>query len=328
VTLRLVSATVVLLTVTWACLALWIDGPGDPLLGAALCASFGLCTFFLMVRVRPRWRALSAYAALFLGVIGWWGSLVPRNDRNWEPSVARLAHAEISGDRITLTNVRNFHYRSETDFDPVWETRSYDLRELTGADISFTHWGSPWIAHTMVSWVFRHGPPLIISIETRKEVGESYSALRGFFRQYELVYVVGDERDLIRLRTDFRKGENVHLYHLNTPLARSRAVLLDYLRTLNELTTRPLWYNALTTNCTTTIRYHIGNVAPQRPLDWRWLANGRLPQLAYAAGSIDRSLPFEELRRRSWINPKAWAADDSPDFSRLIRVGLPGYPEP
>jgi len=322
----LLLAPLVLASGAWACAALWIDGPSQRVLAAALSAGFGLATLLLLGRIRPWRRALAAYAALFFAVLAWWGSQAPRNDRRWDPSVARLPHAEIAGDQLTIHNVRNFDYRSEHDFDAVWETRHYDLSKLTGADISFTHWGSPWIAHTMVSWVFSQGPPLVISIETRKEAHESYSALRGFFRQYELYYVVADERDLIRLRTNYRKGEDVYLYHLTTPLARSRAVLLDYLRTINELATKPRWYNALTTNCTTTIRHHIGNVAPQDPFDWRWLANGHLPELAYEADSFDTSLPFEELRRRSWINAKARAADGSPDFSRLIRVGLPGYP--
>jgi hypothetical protein len=184
-------------------------------------------------------------------------------------------------------------------------------------------WGSTLIAHTIASWDFLDGPPLAISIETRKERGESYSALRGFFRQFELYYVVADERDVIRLRTNFR-GERVYLYHIRMSPENARAVLLDYLQAVNSLAKRPQWYNALTHNCTTTIRYHALQVGAGRPWDWRILANGHIDELSYERGTIDTSLPFPELKARSNITAKAKAAYDAIDFSARIRQGLPG----
>jgi hypothetical protein len=237
--------------------------------------------------------------------------------------VARLAHATIAGDRLTIGNVRNFDYRSETDFIEHWETRSYDLGQLQGADLFLCFWGPTLIAHTIASWEFADGPPLAISIETRKEKGESYSALRGIYRQYELYYVVADERDLIRLRTNFR-GERVYLYRIRMDLAGARAVLFDYLKEVNRLAEQPRWYNALINNCTTTIRHHALHVGEGKPWDWRILANGHLDELMYERGTIDTSLPFLEMKLRSEITDKAKDANTDPDFSSRIREGLPG----
>jgi hypothetical protein len=174
-----------------------------------------------------------------------------------------------------------------------------------------------------MSWAFADGRQLAISIETRKESDESYSAVLGFFRQFELYYVVADERDLVRLRTNYR-GEDVYLYHLRTTPETARAILEDYLEEINRLAERPKWYNAMTHNCTTVIRHHIQHVAPGNPWNWRILVNGVIDQLGYMRGTVDTSLPFEELRQRSHVSEEAQAADDDPDFSLRIREGLPG----
>ncbi|MEE9608380.1 MAG: DUF4105 domain-containing protein [Myxococcota bacterium] len=307
----------------WACAALWIDGPTSRPLAGLLVAGFSLGAGAALVRVRPLGRGLAAFGVLWLAVLGWWLWLEPSNDRDWEPSVARLPTAAFDGDLVTISNLRNFDYQTEQDFTERWEERTYDLSKLRGADIFLSYWGSPWIAHTVVSWEFDGGQHLAISIETRKQAHESYSALRGFFRQFELYYVVSDERDVIRLRTNYR-GEDVYLYHLTTPADRARDVLLDYLREINELAEKPRWYNAATHNCTTAIRYHVQHVAPSNPWDWRILVNGRIDELGHERGTIDRSLPFAELRRRSAIGDRAQAADQDPQFSARIRAGLPG----
>jgi len=238
--------------------------------------------------------------------------------------VARTARATFDGSRVTIENVRNFRYRSESDYDQLWETRTYDLDAIRAADLFLSFWGPTQIAHTIVSWDFGNGQHLAISIETRKERGESYSALRGFFHQYELYYVVADERDLVGLRTNYR-GEQVYLYRFNAPAPQARALLVDYLSQVNQLADHPQWYNALTQNCTTTIRGHAQNIGAGRALDWRLLLNGHLDELLYERGQIDTSLPFADLRARSNITEKAKAADDSPDFSTEIRQGWPDF---
>jgi hypothetical protein len=292
-----------------------------------LAAGFAAASAALLIWARPIRRALTGFAGLFLILILWWISIEPSNERDWLPDVARAPMAVIDGDRVAIRNVRNFDYRSETDYDERWEERSYDLSKLRGADIFLIYWGSPWIAHTIMSWQFEDAPPLAISIETRKEKGEAYSAVLGFFRQFELYYVVADERDVVRLRANYR-GEDVYLYRLLAPAETARALLLDYLEEINRLAAKPRWYNALTHNCTTTIRHHAQNVAPRNPFNWRILLNGRLDELGYQRGSIDTSLPFDELRARSQINERAKAANDAPNFSMRIREGLPGQRGP
>ncbi len=326
---RLVFWSVPLGAIAWGSAALWFDGPASRPLAAVLAAAYAMASLALLVMVRRRGRARAAFAVLFAAVLGWWLSLGPSNERIWQPDVARLPSAEISGDMVTIHNVRDFVYRSETDHTERWETRAYDLSKLRGLDLFLIYWGSPSIAHTILSWRFDDGPPLAISIETRKEEGESYSALRGFFRQYELYYVVADEGDVVRLRTNYRH-EDVYLYRLRTPpaRARARAILLDYLETINRLAREPAWYNALTQNCTTTIRLHASHVVEGIPYDWRWLANEYLDALFYKMGVVNRDLPFAELKSVSYINPRAQAVSPEGDFSEAIREGLPARPAP
>ena len=313
------------LALVWATAALWIDAALPAPLRAGVAGAFGLGSLLLLIRVRPLVRGVSMAVLLFLGVATWWAFIPASNDRDWLPDVARPPRAEIDGDRVVIHNVRNFHYRSESDFDERWETRELDLSRLEGVDLFLSFWGPTWIAHTIASWQFEDGPPLAISIETRKERGEAYSALLGFFRQFELYYVVADERDVVQVRTNHR-GEQVFLYRMRASPERARAILLQYLKEINRLAERPRWYNAFSHNCTTEIRHNIQHATPGDPFDWRVLANGFLGELAYERGSIDTSLPFQEMQVRSEITERARAADEAPDFSRRIRDGLPPRP--
>ena len=234
--------------------------------------------------------------------------------------MALLPYATREGEVVTLHNVRNFDYRSEEDFTPRYELRRLDMRNLRGLDLFITYWGSPYMAHPILSFDFGKDGHVCFSIETRPERGEEYSALGGLYRRFELTYVVADERDVVRLRTNFRKGEEVYLYRLKAPFVRQG--FLEYIRTVNELHEAPRWYNAITDNCTSAIR-HQRAAAERPPWNWRMLANGYGDELLYERGSIDRSLPFAELKRRSHINARATAANDAPDFSARIREGLP-----
>ena len=259
-------------------------------------------------------------SALFYG---WWRSLRPSNDRNWRADVARLATAVVVGDRVTVRNVRNFSYRSVDDFDERWEERNFYLTRLNGLDLFFIDWGAPLVNHTILSWSFDDGQRLAISVEVRKQKGQKYSAWRGFFRYYELVYVAATEEDVIKLRTNVRAHEEVYLYRVRTSVAAARALLLDYLTAMNEIARQPLWYNALTANCTTVIRDRVMHAGGKLPLSWRFFANAYLPQLLYRRGTIDSSRPFEELKAMSYINPRARAVKVGEDYSAIIRQGLP-----
>jgi hypothetical protein len=194
---------------------LWYDGPESRLMAGALSTAFVVAVIALLFLARPVWRLWVGFLVLFVVVQAWWLGIEPSNDREWLVDVARPPSATFDGDLVTISNVRNFHYRSETDFDENWETRTYDLSQIRGLDIYLSYWGSPMIAHTIMSWDFADGQHLAVSIETRKEVGEEYSAILGFFRQFELYYVAADERDLIGLRTNHR-GEDVYLYRMTT----------------------------------------------------------------------------------------------------------------
>jgi len=261
--------------------------------------------------------------ALIVGVVlAWWLTLSPTNDSDWQPDVAQKGWADVQGDEVTFHNVRNCDYRTDTDYTPHWETRTVRLSQITGIDLAIDYWGSPWIAHPIVSFQFADAPPLCFSIETRKKLGQTYSTIGGLYRQFELIYIVADERDVIRVRTNYRK-EDVYLYHTTILPAHARERFLEYIHSLNALRNKPRWYNAITTNCTTSIRTQ--HPPKERvPWDWRILLNGKGDELMYERHFIvTGGLPFAELKARSLIDTRARAANDSPDFSRLIREGLP-----
>ena len=318
--LALLAALALLLFFLWALAALHFDaGAWFPLALLALAAGA------VIVLRSTRGTALVMLVGC-AAVLAWWYTLAPANDREWRPEVARLPAATIDGSKITITNVRNFSYREDEDFDVNWETRSLDLDQLVGVDLFLNFWGPEHIAHTIASWRFADGSHIAVSIETRKESHEEYSATKGFFRQFEIYYVVADERDLIKVRTNHR-GEHVYLYKLGFPLDQARAMLLDYMREINQLAQEPRWYNALTHNCTTAIRYHSKHIGAAGPLDWRLFANGHLPELGYERGVLDQSLPLAQLVEASYISDKAKALPADANFSAAIRQGLPGFPQ-
>jgi len=324
--LRATLSLAALLAVLWATAALWIDGPDSRLLAGTLAGCLLLTVLLFAFWIRPFWRALGAVLVPFAVVLAWWLSLEPSNDRDWQPDVARLPTATIDGSKLTIRNVRSFRYSSEDSFTEHWETRTYDLDALVGGDVFISFWGPELYGHTIASWEFDDGRHLAVSIETRKERGEQYSALRGFFRQFELYYVVADEADVVALRTNHR-GERVELYRTLSPPGAERELLLEYLREINALAENPRWYNALTHNCTTTIWHHTTAVGADFPLDWRLLANGYLAELAYELGTVNTSMGFHELKKRSDITARARATGSDEAFSESIREGLPERPQ-
>jgi hypothetical protein len=317
-------ALAILLFALWAGLGLWFRLPfPSPVRGAfsAAMAVIALAAAISVFTMR-RLRRLLAFAVVLAAFALWWASIRASNDRDWMVDVAKPATAEFHGDLVTIRNVRNFDYRSETDFDERWEERTYDLSKITYWNLFLSYWSSPAIAHTIASWEFSDGPPLAISIETRKEKTESYSSVRGFFREYELYYVVADERDVVRLRTNYR-GETVFLYRIRASPELARALLVNYLEEIDRLARHPRWYNAATHNCTTAIRQHVKHVVKGNPFNWRILVNGYLDELMYERGTIDTRIPFSELKALSDITERAKAADQDPDFSARIRNGIP-----
>lgn len=302
----------------WSGLALW---QLHPLLPAALAV---LTLAGAWAARRQSWAPLTWPLGPALALAGW-SAIPPRNDRPWLPETELTAWAEIVGDRITLHNVRNFAWRTPTDFTPHWESRTYHLSQLRHLDLVMTYWGSPHVCHTMLTFDFGAAGRICVSIEARREEGEEYSALAGMFRRYELIYVFADERDVVRLRTRIRPDNDVYLFRLTATPAVAQTMFLDYLHTANALRRRPAWYHSLLTNCSTTIRQHVRRAEVPDPWDWRMLANGHVDGRLYDFGYVSRDLPQAELKRRSLITPAARAADASPDFSDRIRAGLPGF---
>ena len=292
--------------------------------GAGVYAALTLLVFLCL----PRRGRTAAGALVVFGILVIFFLRIPAsNNRDWQPEVAHAPYATINGDLITIHEVRNFDYRTETDFTPRWETRTYDLRKLDSADIIAVYWGAKAIAHIMLSFGFEGKDYVAVSIETRKEKGESYSTIAGFFRQYELVYIVADERDVIGVRTTYREPqEDVYIYRTRAPLRNIRRIFLDYMKTINDLRDRPRFYNTLTTNCTTSILMHTRMNPESPPLSWKILLSGYVPDYLYELGRLDTTRPFAELERLSRVNARAHAADKDPAFSQRIREGLPKAP--
>jgi len=233
-----------------------------------------------------------------------------------------MPRATIDGDRVRITGVRNFDYRSLNDFMVRYEEREVELSHLTGLDFFVSYWSEGLVGHTFLSFIFDNAPPLSISIETRPEVGEGFNPIASLFKQFELIYVVGDERDLVRVRTNYRK-ETVYLYRLNSSPDDVRGLLMVYLKRINELADRPEFYHLLSNSCTINIIRYMNAAGRAGRFDIRHLLNGMIDSYLYHSGRVDTTLPFDELRRRSRINEAAQAADDAPDFSDRIRASLP-----
>jgi len=321
---RLAGVVVVAVVVTgmtaWSAGALYYSTRGGSRTGAILAIAFVLATAGAFILLPRRRRTLVGFLVAFGAVVVWWLSLPASNDRDWLPEVSVTPWASRAGDLVTIHGVRNFDYRTETDFTPRWEDRTYDLRALDSGDLIAVYWAGKAIAHIMLSFGFGGRDYLAVSIETRKARGQSYSTVAGFFKQYELVYIAADERDVIGVRTTYRQPqEDVYVYRLQVPRENIRRVFLDYLRAMNEMRERPRFYNTLTTNCTTTIAMHSHVNPDSPPLSWKVLLSGYVPQYAYDLGKLDRALPFAELERRVWVNARAHAAGRDPAFSQRIR---------
>jgi len=309
------------LLVAWATLAIYYSNLPWAGLRIVLAGAFAAFSFWALWLSRQR-RMSALFIVLFLCVVAWWISISPSHDREWRPEVAVMPRAFIDGDRVRITGVRNFDYRSRDDFDVHYEERIVQLSHLTGLDFFVSYWSEGFVAHTFVSFIFDNAPPLSISIETRPEVGEGFDPVASLFKQFELIYVVGDERDLVRVRTNYR-GESVYLYRLNSSPDSVRRLLMIYLARINELADKPEWYHLLTNSCTINIVRYANAAGRAGRFNIRHLLNGLIDSYLYHSGRVDTTLPFDELRRRSLINAAAQAADDAADFSDRIRASLP-----
>jgi hypothetical protein len=309
---------------TWGALAIWYSNLSESYVRTGLAGLYVLATFLAFIFLSRRRRTLAGFLVVFAGIVAWWLSIPASNDRNWQADVAVLPYAVVKGEQVTIYNIRNLNYRTETDYDVRYYDKTFDLNRLDSVDLIAVYWMGDAIAHIMISFGFQEKDFVTFSIETRKEVGEDYSTLKGFFKQYELIFIAGDERDLIRVRTDYRNPpEDVYLYRGRLAPENSRKFFMEYVRQINSMKENPEWYNTLTTNCTTDVVRLIRAYGGRARYNWKVLLSGYAPQYAYENGSLDTCIPFTELRKLSYINSKARAVGEDPEFSRKIRERLP-----
>lgn len=266
-----------------------------------------------------------AYGMFLLAVViwtAWWMRIRAQSNLQWVPENAHQTTGRIVGDIATLKYVRNFDWKTKREFTPRWEDRTYDLRDLEALDVFVCTWGDPRIAHTMISFVFRNAPPLAMTIETRREVGEKWTALAGFMRSYELIFIGADERDVVRNRVNVR-GEDVRLYRVASNAEMRRKLFAAYLEQMNALAERPRFYNTIFMNCTTEIARLVRAAGHKFPLDWRILVSGYLAEFLYRLELLDTRMSLPQLQKAADIRERSRAADDDPDYSRRIREGLP-----
>ena len=317
---------VLALLTLWALAALYMDTQ-TAALRIPLTLIYGIGIIAILFRFKWSARAASLCVAGFCIVLAWWSTLKPSNEGNWQADVSRTAWVQIDGDQITIHNLRNCSYRSEFDYNNCWSDRTLDLSQIRAADLFLTNWGLSFASHPIVSFQFGDNQHVAFSIEARYKTGQAYSTIRGCFRQFGLIFVVADERDVIRLRTNYRKDEEVYMYRLQVQPEVARAMFLTYVTYLNNLKDHPEWYNELTRNCTTTIQKPLAAATnSSQPWSYKYILNGTLDELLYDRGRlVTGGLPFPDLKQREHINAVARAAGDSPDFSALIRAGRIGF---
>ena len=314
----------ILLMTGWGVLAIYWSNIENDYLRTLMAGGFGLATVTAFLLLPNRKRTGIGFLLVMAVIVTWWIGIPASNDRKWQRDVAVLPFADVRGDEITVHNIRNLDYRTETDFDLRYYDRTFSLRQLTSVDLIAVYWTGDAIAHVMLAFGFEEKDFLTFSIEIRKEEGETYSTLKGIFKQYELTYIVGDERDLVRVRTDFRNPpEDVYLFRTGIPPENARRLFLEYIRQINAMKEQPEWYNTLTTNCTTNVVRHFRTFSDRVHYSWKVLLSGYAPQYAYELGGLYSGIPFEGLKAKSHINARARTIGNDPEFSSKIREGLP-----
>jgi hypothetical protein len=313
----------------WGAIALFYQLPGATSLragGAVLWSVVYLALAIALFGWRAWWAPIALAVALAL-LIGWWTTIRPRNDRLWSDDVAQLLSGEVHGSHVTLRNVRDFDWRSDDDYDARWETRDYDLDHLVSADAILSYWSSEAIAHAMLSFGFDDGRHVVFSMEIRREKGEAFSEVGGFFKQFELVLIAADEHDIVRVRTNVR-GEDDYIFPLRMPNEAMRSLFLSYVKAANELVERPRFYNTVTSNCTTIVYRMARRIDDGLPFDIRLLLTGYLPGYLRDNGALDRRFSVDEWRRLGRITERARATKPGDDFSAIIREGVPPAQSP
>jgi len=307
----------------WAALALCYQAPRGPLRSVIvlLWSAFTLGILIALWQDRAGLAFLS-FALAFGVLLVWWRSIAPSNERLWADDVAQITNGTIEGNRVTLRNVRNFDWRSNSEYTQRWETRSYDLDKLTAVDMIMSYWDGWAIAHMLISFGLDDGQHVAFSVEVRRRKNATYSELGGFFKRDGLSIIAADERDVIRVRTNIR-GEDDYLYRIRMPLPAMRSLFLGYVEQANRLVDTPRFYNTLTVNCTMLVYHMMKRIVGYLPWSYRLLFTGYLPAYVYRVGGLDQRFTLEELRALGRITDRARESDRSDTFSADIRKGIP-----
>jgi hypothetical protein len=316
---------IILVNSLWALLALWYQLPWSQSARIAACGLWlaGTVGVMVMLWTGLHWWALVAYAAMFLLVMVWWGRLEPTHERDWADDLARITTGKVEGDIVRLSNVRNFNWRTLDDYDARWESREYDLSGLRSVDLITSQWGIPGVAHILVSFGFADGRYIAFTVEIRRTRDQSFSAIGGFFKQFELNVLASDERDAVRVRTNVR-GEEGRIYRVKLSERAMRRLFLAYVEEGNSLASRPRYYHTITANCTIIVYNMMDEIIDGLPMDVRLFLSSHLPSYVKEHGGlVDR--PLEQLQELGRFTDRARAADQSGDFSLRIRQGVPGW---
>ena len=309
----------------WAALAVWFRTPAPDWVRIALAALLVVLAlagaFHLLVH--RRWGPLACFGVVFLGLVAWWSTIAPPTSANFATDVSRQTTGRIDGDILTLNDVRDFDWRSDEDFTARWQNRTYDLKKLKTLDLFLSYWDGPAMAHLITSFGFEDGEQLAWSVEVKRLKGGSFSPLADLFKTDPLAIVAATERDIVRVRSNVR-AEDVQIYRLDVYPETMRALLAQYVSDANELAKEPRFYNSLTTNCTTTVAKLVKAIGKPVPLDWRLIVSGYLPEYLYENAMLTTKVSLADLRKAAHIEARAKAANDAPDFSQAIRVGVPG----
>ena len=308
------------LATTWAALAMHFQLTGL-VRTLALAALAMACLATLILRFQSRRKAWATFALSAVLVAGWYQTIRPQQNRDWQPEVAHGVTADVNGPIVTLHNVRNFNWTSETEAVPDWQTVTVNLDQLSSLDMFTSTWGNPDIAHLIVSFGFDDGQHIAFSVEIRKEVGETYSSLGGFFRKYELVLIAAQENDVVRVRTNMRH-EDVHIFPVALPADKRRDLFLQFVGLGNQLAEQPKFYNTITANCTSTVFLLVRSFQPNLPLDRRIILSGRLPEYIDEMGGLQGDEPMAQRRAEGAITARAQTIGAGQDFSAFIRGGL------
>ena len=326
VSFNLLLSLLLVTAAVWGGLALYYQLPlSMPWLagGLLLWVVLSILALVLLWRGR-RLHGVLIYLVLHATLLLWWNSLTPTNQQQWQDDVAQMTSGRVEGDQVTLFNVRNFDWHSETQYTPLWETREYDLSKLQSVDMLTSHWGMDAIAHVLVSFGFDDDQFVTFSVEIRKKKGQEFSEIAGFFKQYELSILATDERDAIAVRPNVR-GEDTFLYRIDMPEAIRRQLFLSYIEQANQLLEQPRFYNTVTANCTTLVFGMMQHISGGLPLDSRLLLTGYLPSYIEELDGLTDGFNLSQLRTAGRITERSKSAKHNPAYSKIIRQGVPGW---